>query len=442
MNNDQNLNANNNLSDANMFHYLTGLPNAGGYIREIMKVNIGDNILNYTAFSFNLKGFGNINQRYGMNIGDTILKNAALSVANFLEDDEILGHLGGDNFVALIKKDRKIIFCRFLNGVEVEVPFEHKRDKIKISATIGLWDIDEPLRDPGDVISNPNIALQQARHIVHQPVVAVTKDMLKRVSMQKTVLERYQRALENREFLVYYQPKVDSRTKRLVGAEGLVRWRHNGEMVSPGVFIPPLEQNGEIVLLDYYVLRKACEDIKRWLDEGIEPVTISVNFSRKDLLDTALAENIDKIITNSGIDKKYIEVEVTETVDEQEHGELATFISDLYLRGIMTAIDDFGAGYSSLATLREFQVHTLKIDRSFINTDDFSWKDEIILRDIIHMATGLGMDVITEGVERQDQVDFINKVGCYVIQGFFYDRPLPLDEFENRLMNKDYNSKK
>ncbi len=421
-----------------MYHYLTGLPNSGGYLMRVAKVMQAGKILDYTAFFFNLKGFGNINQRYGMNAGDRIIIAIAGKLRDFLDDDEILGHLGGDNFVALVKKDKKVLFCRFLNGVEVELPFDHSVEKIKIAATIGLWDIDEQIHEPGEVLTNPSVALQHAKHIVHQPVVSVTQDMLHRVAMQKTVLERYQRALENREFLVYYQPKVDSRNKNLVGAEALVRWKHDGEMVSPGVFIPPLEQNGEIVLLDYYVLRQACADIKKWIEDGIEPVTISVNFSRKDLLDPDLAENIDRIIINSGIDKKLIEVEVTETVDEQEHGELATFIADLYSRDIMTAIDDFGAGYSSLATLREFQVHTLKIDRSFINTKDFSWKDEIILTDIVHMASELGMDVITEGVERQDQLDFINKVGCFVIQGFYYDRPLPIDEFEGRLKNKQY----
>ena len=441
MNNDRIKTEYENKDRAMMIHYLTGLPNSGGYIMDVANLGKRGDILKYTAFYFNLKGFGNLNQRYGNEGGDYLIKAVAENIKIFLEDDEILGHLGGDNFVALVKKDRKVKFCRLLNGVEIIAPFAHNSEKIKISATIGMWDIDRPIIEPGEVISNPSIAFQYAKHILHQPVVSVTQDMLKSVSIQKTVLERYQRALENREFLVYYQPKVDSRTGKLVGAEGLVRWEHEGEMVSPGVFIPPLEQNGEIVLLDYYVLRKACEDISQWIADGIEPVVISVNFSRKDLLDPDLAENIDRIITNSGIDKKLIEVEVTETVDEQEHGELAEFISDLYNRGIMTAIDDFGAGYSSLATLREFQVHTLKIDRSFINTDDFSWKDEIILTDIIHMATGLGMEVITEGVERQDQLDFINKVGCYVIQGFYYDRPLPLKEFKERLKNKQYNKR-
>ena len=429
------------MNNEQMIHYLTGLPNAGGYLRKVADKIKDGTITDFTAFFFNLKGFGNINQRYGMESGDRILVQFTEKATAFLEGDEVLGHLGGDNFVALIKKERKEKFCRLLNGIEVKIETQNKTEDIRIQSTIGLWDIDEIFDDPGDAISRTSIALQHAKHIFHVPVVRATQDMINKVAVQKAVLEKYQSALENKEFLVFYQPKVDSRTNTLVGAEGLVRWKHNGEMVSPGVFIPPLEENGEIVLLDYYVLKRACEDIKRWIAEGLEPVRISVNFSRKDLMDADLAENIDRIITQSGISKKYIEIEVTETVDEQEHGVLAEFISDLYSRDIMTAIDDFGAGYSSLATLREFQVHTLKIDRSFINTKEFSWKDEIILRDIIHMAHGLNMDIVTEGVEREDQIAFINKVGCYVIQGFFYDRPLPVEEFEDRLRNKKYKKK-
>ncbi|WP_408071855.1 putative bifunctional diguanylate cyclase/phosphodiesterase [Butyrivibrio sp. JL13D10] len=428
--------------DDKKVHYLTGLPNAGGYIDEVYEKITTGTIKDFTAFQFNLKGFGNINQKYGFEVADNIVVRFTEKVKEFLDEDEVLGHLGGDSFVALIHKCRKEKFCRLLNGIDVTVTKDGREDKVRITSTIGLWDIEEDFEDPGEAIGRPSIALQHAKHILHIPVVSVTEEMLKRVAVQKSVLQQYQKALENKEFLVFYQPKVDSRTNTLVGAEGLVRWKHDGQMISPGIFIPPLEQNGEIVLLDYYVLKRACEDLKRWIDEGMEPVTISVNFSRKNLVDSDLAENIDRIIINSGVDKKYIEVEVTETVDEQEHGELAKFISNLHDRGINTAIDDFGAGYSSLATLREFKVHTLKIDRSFINTPEFSWKDEIILRDIIHMASGLNMEVVTEGVERQDQLDFINKVGCYVIQGFYFDRPLPVEEFEERLKNKIYPKKK
>ena len=139
-----------------------------------------------------------------------------------------------------------------------------------------------------------------------------------------------------------------------------------------------------------------------------------------------------------GIDRSFIEIELTETVDAVEHGVLSGFISDLKNKNIMTAIDDFGSGYSSLATLREFKVHTLKIDRSFVNGDDFSWKDEIILKDVIHMAKELGMEVLTEGIEREDQLMFVKNAGCSVIQGYYYDRPLPKEEFEERLQNKLY----
>ena len=222
------------------------------------------------------------------------------------------------------------------------------------------------------------------------------------------------------------------------GAEGLVRWRHNDEMISPGVFIPPLEENGQILLLDYYVLRRACSDISEWISKGYDPVKVSVNFSRRDLEGLDLVERIDSIIEKSGIDKKLIEAEITETTDKEEHGALAKFINGLAKKGISTAIDDFGSGYSSLSTLREFSANTLKIDRSFVNIDDFSWKDEVILKDIINMAKNLKMDIVTEGVECEEQLKFVNNAGCFVIQGFYYDRPMPKEEFEKRLLDKNY----
>ena len=360
--------------------YLTGLYNASGYIQSVERLNRFKKLQNYTAFFFNIKGFGNINKKYGSKEGDEIIKRYAMKLKAFVQKDEYLGHLGEDDFVALI----------------------------------------------------------HARYILHQSSALASTDMINKDNEKKTIIENFRTALENEEFLVFYQPKVDSRKRCLVGAEGLVRWKHDGEMVSPGAFIPPLEQSGEILFLDYYVLQKACLDIRKWIDEGIEPVRISVNFSRKDLADRELPDNINHIIQEFGVDKDLIEIEVTETVDDVEHGILADFINRLHELGIMTAIDDFGSGYSSLSTLREFEVHTLKIDRSFINTDDFSWKDEIILMNIITMAKQLGIEVLTEGVEREDQLSFVNNAGCDVIQGFYFDRPLPEEDFRKRLKNKKY----
>ena len=418
---------------------ITGLPNASGYlhlITDIMKKDIP--LSNYSAFYFNLKDFGDINRSFGREKGDNLLWQYSSYISDFSDDDEIIGHLGGDNFMALIKRDRKDDFIRLISDVTLLLDVDDTSEDIEIQSTIGVWDISTDVVDPGEVISRPSIALNQAKNVLHQNIAYASDNLITRISQQKNVLKDYEEALANEEFLVYYQPKVNSDTKMLVGAEALVRWKHDGRIVSPGVFIPALEENGQTLSLDLYVLRHVCRDIMRWRLLGYDPVPVSVNFSRKDLKDRKLVKKINETIKTAGVDRDYIEIELTETVDEEEHGLLSGFISDLKDIDIMTAIDDFGSGYSSLATLREFKVHTLKIDRSFVNGDDFSWKDEIILKDVIHMAHELGMEVLTEGVEREDQLMFVKNAGCSVIQGYYYDKPLPKKEFEERLQDKMY----
>ncbi|MCR4806999.1 MAG: GGDEF domain-containing phosphodiesterase [Lachnospiraceae bacterium] len=416
----------------------TWLLNIDGFIRHVaLLVDRGFKLSDYSVLSFNIKSFGDVNKRYGRKKGNEILNRYGMALSRIIEQDEVLGHTGGDNFVALVSKARQKMVLEELESVTVTVDVDGIKERIGLSAYIGIWEINDDNVNIEDLILWSYGGLEQARK-ERTTCVYVTDSMLNRMTSLRDVLEFYEQGLKNKEFKVFYQPKVDSRDGKLVGAEGLVRWSREGKMISPGIFIPTLEEAGSIIKLDYYVLRQTCEDIKAWVDQGIEPVPISVNFSRRDLKDRRLAWNINKIIEEVGIDKKYIEIELTETVDADEHGELSKFIEELYKMNIMTAIDDFGAGYSSLATLREFRLHTLKLDRSFVNTDDFSWKDEIILKDIIHMAGELSMDVLCEGVERDDQLALLNSVGCYVIQGYYYDRPLPREEFEERLKNKIY----
>ena len=421
---------------------LSGLPNASGYMKEVDRIKKENSISEYAAFYFNIKRFGNINRDIGQENGDDLLRAYSEKLKDFIQDDEAIGHLGGDNFMALVRKERQDALTEFLSGVKIGMDIGGMKRTFTLSATIGIWEIDDDNIEPGEIISRPSMALNQARNFRHRNVVVISDDQIVRIRQQKSVLVDFKGALEKEEFKVYYQPKVDSRDNMLVGGEGLVRWMRNGETLSPGIFIPPLEESGEILKLDYYVLEHVCADMKRWQQAGLDPIKISVNFSRKDLADKELAENINRIIEASGVDKNLIEIEVTETMNQDEQGALTDFINKLYGFGIMTAIDDFGAGYSSLVTLREFRVKTLKIDRSFINTDDFSWKDEVILKDIIHMAQELGMDIITEGVERKDQLLFVNAAGCFIIQGYYYDRPLPVEEFEQRLQKRNYAEEK
>ena len=262
--------------------------------------------------------------------------------------------------------------------------------------------------------------------------------MSTRIYRQKQIEDHYEEALKNDEFRIYIQPKVDINTGEIVGAESLARWFCNGVVLYPTEFVPILEQEGMVASLDLYVLKKSCGFIKDWISKGIKPVQVSVNFSRKDLSYKDLAKEVVDIIDDSGIERNLIQIEMTETASEDERLLMTAFLKKLREDGVQTAIDDFGTGYSSLSNLRDFPVSVIKIDRSFINNDVMSTNDEIVLRNIINMARELGIEVLTEGVERPDQVELLKGVGCKFAQGFLYDNPMPEKEFEKRLIKKTY----
>jgi len=418
---------------------LTGLPNGRGFMRTAHQFFDKGTLPEYDAFSFNLKGYGYISKRIGLKNADNLMVIYASELSAFLKNDEIIGHIGGDNYVALIRKERSEDFVRLLAGIPVEIELENETFSTRISATAGIWHIEaDRLLDAMDVMSKPGVALSIARNETHDPVCYVTEEIEKEVNRQKQTVELFDEAIDKREFTIYYQPKVDSDTNMLVGAEGLVRWVHEGETVPPGSFVPVLEREGLIMRLDLYVLERVCADLRSWIDEGITPVRISVNVSRRDLSNHSLADDIIRIIEKYDLDRSLLQIEVTETVDEQEHGLLSRFLKHLWDAGISTSIDDFGCGYSSLSTLRNLAINELKIDRSFISNDSFSSSDRIILTDIIHMADELGISVITEGVENKSQLDFVNDAGCHTIQGFYFDRPMQPEEFKEKLSRKQY----
>jgi diguanylate cyclase (GGDEF)-like protein len=423
-----------------MTQYLTGLPNSGGFIAFISEKFVGGDILNYDSFFFNLKSFGLISRKYGVAEGDEIMKRYAKNLRQFADEDEIIAHFGGDNYTALIKKDRTKKFLKYISSIPVYGVKNGKKDEFNISAVAGVYAIDESMSSPSQAISRASMACNYAKNVANKPFVFVNKAMSTRIYRQKQIEERYEEALENDEFRIYLQPKVDTKTGRIVGAESLARWFCNGIVLYPTEFVPILEREGMVATLDLYVLKKTCEYIKEWIDKGIEPVQVSVNFSRRDLSYKDLAKEITEIIDSYGIDRKYIEVEVTETASEDERILMTSFLSKLRDAKIDTAIDDFGTGYSSLSTLRDFPVSVIKIDRSFINNEELNKSDEIVLKNIVSMANELGINVITEGVERPDQTKLLQSVGCNIVQGFLYDNPMPKSDFEKRLERGSYDT--
>ncbi|WP_026498285.1 GGDEF domain-containing phosphodiesterase [Butyrivibrio sp. WCD2001] len=419
--------------------YLTGLPNSGGFLAFATRKVISGEITKYNSYYFNLKGFGLINRRFGADETDNIVRRYARALLEFCEEDEVVGHLGGDNFVALIRKERTGDFLNLLQKTTVYGIRDGEQVPVTISAVAGVYDIDDSLKNPGQILGRSSIALSVARSLSNEPFLFVTKEMSTRVYREKQIEDRFEDGLLNNEFKVYYQPKVDTRTHTLIGAEALSRWLCKGEYVYPAEFVPVLERNSFSIGLDIYVIEEVCRTIRKWLDEGLDPVPVSVNFSRSDLTDERLADQILEIINKYDLDLSYIQIEVTETATSKEKGLITHFLTKLNGMNIASSIDDFGTGYSSLGILRDLPVSTIKIDKSFIDNEVLTRRDEIVLKNIIQMAKELDIEVITEGVERPDQIEFLQRVGCDLVQGFFYDRPLTREEFEYRLRNKTYN---
>ena len=426
------------VKNSALTQYLTGLPNSGGYLAFVSDRFKSGEIMKYDAFYLNLKSFGLISRRYGLAEGDEIMKRYAKKLRQFCEDDEIVAHFGGDNFTALIKKERTKKFIKYISAIPVYGVKNNKRDEFTISAVAGIYAIDESMNSPGQTISRAVMACNYAKNVANKPYVYVNKAMSTRIYRQKQIEDRYEEALAGDEFRIYLQPKVHVDSGRIVGAESLARWFCNGIVLYPTEFVPILEQEGMVASLDLYVLKKTCKFIREWINKGISPVQVSVNFSRRDLAYKDLAGEITSIIDSYGIDRKYIEIEVTETASEGERVLMTNFLRKLKEANIATAIDDFGTGYSSLSTLRDFPVSVIKIDRSFINNEVLNTNDEIVLRNIVTMAGDLGIDVVTEGVERPDQTQLLRRVGCHVVQGFLYDNPMPKDEFDKRLAKGFY----
>lgn len=424
---------------------ITMLPNSAGFVRIIQQHLQDQTICQYNGFYFNLKSFGLLSYKYGGAEGDLMIKRYAVAVRKWLAEDETLAHLGGDNFMALVKKSRTAEFLHLLEKVEVTAKYMGRVVPVYIAAAAGAYEITAKDRDPGNIMNGLSIAVSYARQ--HKlPYAFLTDKMLEETVDVQRMEQMLPEALEKREFQVYYQPKVDIRTGQIVGTEALARWIHNGEVIQPFRFIPIMERNGFIIHLDLYILKRVCEAINEWIEKGYKLVPISVNISRNDISGVGhdprmLAERIIRIIKEYDIDPKYIIIEVTETTEASEQKDLYDFIKNMSEAGIATSIDDFGTGCSTLSVLRDFPVNEIKIDRSFINHEAFSTQDQIIIKSIIQMARQLNLNVITEGVETEEQARFLLELGCNHAQGYLYDKPLEQSAFESRLSVGGYDRK-
>ena len=398
----------------------------------------------FTAVRFNFKHFSVVNQNIGRENGTLVMKKFISFIDDILDDEnELICRVGGDNFLTLIKSEKLQAVLDILNGTGV-IYDEIRNERIFISATVGVYvlkDIDGVIL-PTDIMDRVSLAYQIAKNTSQEDVVYFNDALLARRKHNNDISVSFPKALEEREFLVYYQPKVAIDGRHIAGAEALCRWMHNGRMVSPGEFIPVLEQGLDICKLDFYMLDAVCKDIRRWLDNGIAVVRISVNLSRRHLSDIDLLKHIIEIVDRNNVPHKYIEIELTETTTDVEFKDLKRTIGGLQQAGFSTSVDDFGIGYSSLNLIKEMPWNVLKLDKSLLpdEGDESPIQNGVMFKYVVAMAREMGLECIAEGVETKEQVQLLVDNQCNLAQGFYFDKPLPVEEFETRLdINYTYN---
>ncbi len=385
-----------------------------------------------------LDNFKHINDSLGHALGDQLLQAVSQRIVKLMREEDTVSRLGGDEFVIMLEdvKDESVaihIAERVLASFQRS--FHVRNHELFITPSLGLTLFPDDGSDPETLIKNADLAMYRAKDKGKNRFQLFTSTMNDRVTKRLEMEGNLRKATEGDEFLVYYQPKIDIRTEKVTGMEALVRWqRPTGELVNPGDFIPLAEETGLIVNIGQRVLETACQQTKLLHEQGMTDLKVSVNFSPRQFQQSNVVDMIINTLQKTGLDPSALEIEITETIIMSNVESTVSRLQELSRQGISISIDDFGTGYSSLYYLKHLPIHVLKIDKSFIHDLSVDVNDSAIVETIILMAKNLNLRVIAEGVETQEQFQYLRDRNCDDVQGYLFSPPLPLSEFEKYLL--------
>lgn len=394
----------------------------------------------YALWFSDIKHFKFINDFFGYEAGNALLCHWAELIKSRMLDDEVLGRISGDRFVTLTRmeegRDIKKIYAEVLEGVKHF--FDDKNGNLKVEIYSGVYVIKphDPQRGNIDqMLDQARIAQSTIKDKSGGGVEFFDEAQYERVWRNMEISNHLDEALENGEISVWLQPQYNYVTGDLIGAEALCRWHHPDlGSISPGEFIPILEGTGQVYKLDCFVWEKCCELIKKWRDEGASaPVSISVNLSRADLEGGDVVGKIEELIEKYSVKPELLRIEITESAYMKEPEKIISMVKEFQKMGFTVEMDDFGSGYSSLNMLKDVPVDVLKIDFKFLHGADEKSRSPIILSSILKMAHQMEIPVICEGVETVEQADFMKNIGCKLMQGYYFARPMPVTDFERLL---------
>ncbi len=385
-----------------------------------------------------LDRFKNINDSYGHNTGDALLIEAASRIRESVADNAVLSRFGGDEFVLLIPDIADIqevdeVAKRIHRSIEA--PFRLFEREFYISTSIGVSLWPDHATKPDALIKNADLAMYHAKEDGPGNVRYFSSARNEKNLYCLRIESELRKAIEKNQLELHYQPQINIlEGDRLIGMEALLRWKHPEDgFIRPDVFIEVAESAGLIIDIDRWVFKTACEQLSQWHKQYRGDFKVSVNVSAAHFLQPDYVDAIKEVMIETGVEGKHIGLEITEGVLMREVEQAQKHLSQLQLLGITVAIDDFGTGYSSLAYLRNFPVNTLKIDRKFIIDINHNGADQAIVASIIELARNLRLDVVAEGIETYDQMEHLIGRGCYLMQGYYFSRPLPSEDMRHYL---------
>lgn len=413
---------------------LTGLPNRYGYNRYVDSCSVsGTGAGQVVLLYIDIDRFKYVNEKLDFTMGDMLLKHIALRIMQIVDDRGKVFRFTSDEFVVLLERVGHLHDANRLAEdllLEIAKPVQLKERVFYVTASIGMSVQPELSPELGErLVKEADLALYMAKKVrntsrIYSP--SMNELPIKEASLESGLFS----ALENSQFMLYYQPKVDIVSGKIYGAEALIRWKHPElGMVPPMEFIPLAEKTGFIIPLGEWVLREACRQVRAWDEQGLHELSVSVNMSMIQFQQKHIVHTIDSIIKEEGVSPSRIELELTESIFMDNPDHTLRILHELKQLGLSLSLDDFGTGYSSLSYLQSVPIHYLKLDKSFIHDIVSDFRKQMIYKSLIVIAHNLDLKVVTEGVETAEELDIIRDHKCDSVQGYLYSPPVPPDQF-------------
>ncbi len=426
------------LENAAYYDELTGLPNLTKLKLDMVDVLNHHPNKKYVTVKMDISNFKAINEIFGFSVGDKVLQAFYQTAAIVPEKSFILARVGDDEFIMFAGNN----FLEQLDAIT-----DHYESYLKklvpelenhyLTFNYGRYFIEPGETDVNQIITKTSIAHHTAKGSHSGGIWDYDAKYKEQLLYLAELTNKMDSALDHGEFVPYLQPKFRLNDNALIGAEALVRWiQRDGSMIYPNDFIPLFESNGFILKLDKYILEYICQTLRCWMDAGYNCVPVSVNFSRVHFINPTFVDEILRIVDRYEISHDLIDIEVTETTILDKEEAMATHLVNLRDSGFSVSIDDFGSGYSSLGMLKDFQVDTLKLDRSFFVSETQSEHVDRVVDGVIKLGHSINMNVVAEGVESQEQVEFLKDMDCECAQGYFFAKPMPIAEFNRRYIEQ------